>query len=341
MHNDFTRLLGIDVPVIGAPMAKASEADLCAAVAKAGGIGMIGAGYMDPAKLSQVYAAATRQLQSYDTAHSGVGIGLFNYSCSKELLQTSIDLNPRAIWLSFGDWAPLAVAIKQAGIKMICQVQHLEQVEPALLAGADIIVGQSHESGGHGASPASLVSLIPELVDCVNALCQKHNILQAVPVAAAGGICDARQMAAAFALGASGVVLGTCLNATHESVYPEAKKQALVKAGSSASCNPSTIRTSLYDELSGLPWPASVDGQCLRNDLTAEYSRQTPLQDAVKQKVKEAHDKATADHTVDKLVVWSGSSIGLVKNIQHAEDVVNKMVADVKLLFLKNAQLAA
>lgn len=83
MHNDFTRLLGIDVPVIGAPMAKASEADLCAAVAKAGGIGMIGAGYMDPAKLSQVYAAATRQLQSYDTAHSGVGIGLFNYSCSK------------------------------------------------------------------------------------------------------------------------------------------------------------------------------------------------------------------------------------------------------------------
>lgn len=65
------------------------------------------------------------------------------------------------------------------------------------------------------------------------------------------------------------------------------------------------------------------------------------VQDAVKQKVKEAHDKATADHTVDKLVVWSGSSIGLVKNIQHAEDVVNKMVADVKLLFLKNAQLAA
>lgn len=60
----------------------------------------------------------------------------------QELLQTSIDLNPRAIWLSFGDWAPLAVAIKQAGIKMICQVQHLEQVEPALLAGADIIVGQ-------------------------------------------------------------------------------------------------------------------------------------------------------------------------------------------------------
>lgn len=83
MHNELTRLLGIDVPVIGAPMATASEADLCAAMAKAGGIGLIGAGYMDPARLSQVYAAALRQLQSYDAPHSAVGIGLLNYSCSK------------------------------------------------------------------------------------------------------------------------------------------------------------------------------------------------------------------------------------------------------------------
>lgn len=60
----------------------------------------------------------------------------------QDLLQTSIDLKPRAIWLSFGDWKPLALPIKEAGITLICQVQHLEQVEPALLAGADIIVGQ-------------------------------------------------------------------------------------------------------------------------------------------------------------------------------------------------------
>lgn len=86
------------------------------------------------------------------------------------------------------------------------------------------------------------------------------------------------QMAAAFALGAAGVVLGTRLNATYESVYPEAKKQALVKAGSCASQKPSTIRTTLYDELSGLPWPPAVDGNCLRNQLTAEFSSQTPLQ---------------------------------------------------------------
>ena len=64
-------------------MAKASEADLCAAVARAGGLGLIGAGYMSPATLSQVYKAASQQLKGSDVAHSAVGVGLFNYSCSE------------------------------------------------------------------------------------------------------------------------------------------------------------------------------------------------------------------------------------------------------------------
>ncbi len=86
------------------------------------------------------------------------------------------------------------------------------------------------------------------------------------------------QMAAAFALGASGVVLGTRLCATHESLLPEAKKQALVEAGYSSSCNPSTLRTTLYDELGTVPWPPQIDGRCLTNQFTAVYSGQTPLQ---------------------------------------------------------------
>jgi len=86
------------------------------------------------------------------------------------------------------------------------------------------------------------------------------------------------QMAAAFALGASGVVLGTRLCATHESLLPEAKKQALVETGYSSSCNPSTLRTTLYDELGTVPWPPHIDGRCLTNQFTAVYSGQTPLQ---------------------------------------------------------------
>ena len=83
MHNDLTRLLGIHVPVIGAPMAGVSATDLSAAVAKAGGIGLIGAGCMDSATLSRVYEAAIQQLRSNDEAHSAVGVGLFNYASSK------------------------------------------------------------------------------------------------------------------------------------------------------------------------------------------------------------------------------------------------------------------
>ena len=86
------------------------------------------------------------------------------------------------------------------------------------------------------------------------------------------------QMAAAFALGASGIVLGTRLCATHESLLLEAKKQALVEAGYSASCNPSTLRTTLYNELGTVPWPLQMDGRCLTNQFTAVYRGQTPLQ---------------------------------------------------------------
>ena len=87
MHNQLTGLLRIDVPIIGGPMAKASEADLCAAVAKAGGLGLIGAGYMDPAKLTQVYQASMQQLKGNDEVHRAVGVGLFNYSCSQVCAQ--------------------------------------------------------------------------------------------------------------------------------------------------------------------------------------------------------------------------------------------------------------
>ncbi|KAL0033827.1 hypothetical protein WJX77_006823 [Trebouxia sp. C0004] len=101
----------------------------------------------------------------------------------------------------------------------------------------------------------------------------KIGIHPAVPVAAAGGITDARQMAAALVLGASGVVLGTRLCATHESLLPEAKKQALVEAGYSSSCNPSTLH-----------------GWLSTNQFTAVYSGQTPLQVGVKKHAKEEYD---------------------------------------------------
>ena len=83
MHNSLTRLLGIEVPVIGAPMGKVSESALAAAVAKAGGLGFIGAAYMDAAKLSRVYKDASQQLAGNDATHSAVGIGLFNHATSQ------------------------------------------------------------------------------------------------------------------------------------------------------------------------------------------------------------------------------------------------------------------
>ncbi|KAA6423022.1 MAG: hypothetical protein FRX49_07010 [Trebouxia sp. A1-2] len=321
-------------------MAGISGPDVAVAVAKAGGLGLIGAGYIEPDRLTSMYDAALQQLSSTAEAHGAVGFGLINFACSQELLQTIINFKPRAIWLSFGEWEDLAVPINKAGIKLICQIQHLEQVEPALHAGADVIVGQGSEAGGHGASPASLLTLIPELMDHVERVCLKLGICPAVPVAAAGGITDARQMAAAFALGASGVVLGTRLCATHESLLPEAKKQALIEAGYSSSCNPSTLRTTLYDELGTVPWPPDIDGRCLKNQFTAVYSSQTPLQSGVKKHAKEEYDEANAHKLVNKQVVWCGSGVGLIHRIEYAEDLVNDLVKETMLIFQKNIAFA-
>ncbi len=98
MRNQLTDLLDVDVPVIGAPMAGISGAALAAAVAKAGGLGLIGAGYIEPARLSNMYRSACLQLEGNFATHRGVGIGLINFACSEVILFCSVDCLP-ALWL--------------------------------------------------------------------------------------------------------------------------------------------------------------------------------------------------------------------------------------------------
>src|SRR5207237_9724680 len=106
---------------------------------------------------------------------------------------------PRAIMLSFGDPAPFAPRIKQAGALLICQVQSEDMARAALDAGADILIAQGTEAGGHGASRTTL-DIVPAIIDLAAGR---------VPVVAAGGIADGRGLAAMMMLGASGVLMGT------------------------------------------------------------------------------------------------------------------------------------
>src|SRR5215469_8245990 len=196
-----TSLLGITHPILSAPMDVIAGARLTAAVSEAGGFGILGGGCGETAWLEQ----ETAQLQK---CKAPFGIGFITWSMAKqpELLDVALSARPRAIMLSFGDPKPFAPRIKAAGARLICQVQSEDMAKQALDAGADILIAQGTEAGGHGASRTTL-DIVPAVIDLAAGR---------VPVAAAGGIADGRGLAAMIVLGASGVLLGTRFYASHE-----------------------------------------------------------------------------------------------------------------------------
>ncbi|MFN3673295.1 MAG: nitronate monooxygenase, partial [Bosea sp. (in: a-proteobacteria)] len=194
-----TRMLGIPHPILLAAMDIVSDARLTLAVSRAGGFGILGGGYGERAWLE-------RQLPELSAAGLPFGVGFITWSLARkpDLLALALESKPAAIWLSFGDPAPFADQVKAAGCKLICQVQTVEMARDAVAKGADIVVAQGAEAGGHGASRGTF-ALVPAVADAVG---------DKAVVVAAGGFADGRGLAAALMLGAEGVVLGTRLYAS-------------------------------------------------------------------------------------------------------------------------------
>src|SRR6516165_8308404 len=158
--------------------------------------------------------------------------------------------------LSFGDPTPFTGRIKAAGCRIICQVQTLRQAEEAAAAGADIILAQGRDAGGHSGTIRGTMGLVPAVVDAV----------VPIPVVAAGGIADGRGLAAALALGAAGISMGTRFTASRESLWDPAMKMATLKAGGDE-----TMQTRVFDIVRGAAWPAIYPGRALKNAFSAEW----------------------------------------------------------------------
>jgi nitronate monooxygenase len=147
ISTPLTALLGVAHPILSAPMDVIAGARLTAAVSAAGGLGILGGGYGDRAWLEQ----ETAKLRGVSVPF---GIGFITWSLAKrpELLDIALTVKPRAIMLSFGDPKPFAPRVKSAGALLICQVQDEAMARQALAAGADMLIAQGSEAGGHGAS---------------------------------------------------------------------------------------------------------------------------------------------------------------------------------------------
>lgn len=210
-------LLDIDVPIGSAGMAGGTaRSRLAAAVSEAGGLGGLGGIYREGPEYLRQQIRATRDLTSRPFS---VNLWVFLLDVAPQFLDVCIEEGAPSVTLTFGDPGDYARKAKDAGLRVLHQVQTVAQAKRAAEAGVDAIIAQGGEAGGHTGSVATM-ALVPQAVD----------VADGIPVIAAGGIADARGVAAARALGASAVLVGTAYLRCAESRASAPHRRALAQA---------------------------------------------------------------------------------------------------------------
>ena len=317
-----TELLGIRHPILSAPMDTIAGTRLTRAVSEAGGFGVLGGGYGDRTRL-QAEAAELKGFAPF-------GIGFITWSLAKqpELLDIALDARPQAVMLSFGDPAPFAPRIKAGGARLICQVQSEDMAKQALDAGAEILIAQGTEAGGHGASRTT-VDIVPAIVDLAAGR---------VPVVAAGGIADGRGLAAMMMLGASGVLIGTRFYASVEANGADAAKERIRNADPN-----DTVRGVIVDWSRSLFWPAPFTARTLVNDHIRRWTGREVelLQRAAEVSVEYAAAKMAGDF--ETAAVFAGEAVGLIHDIAPAAEIVERIATEAEQLLAgrRNSSVSA
>ncbi|MER6051237.1 nitronate monooxygenase [Streptomyces sp. NPDC001793] len=305
-----THSFGLEHPVVLAPMDFVAGSRLATAVTAAGGLGLIGGGYGDEQWLKGELAAA---------AGTRVGCGFITWSLARRpgLLDVALEHRPAAVMLSFGDPAPFADRIRAAGIPLFCQVHTLDQARQALDAGADVVVAQGGEAGGHGVGSRSTFTLVPDIADLIAD--RSPDVL----LLGAGGVTDGRGLAAALALGADGALVGTRFWATKEAAVSERAQARAVAAGGD-----DTLRTSVYDLVRRYDWPSEYDARLLRNRFVDRWHGRESALDAQLAEVAAEFAAAESEQDFDVANVVVGEGVGQVREVLPAGEVVRRMTQD-------------
>jgi nitronate monooxygenase len=312
IRTSLTQTLGIEHPVLLAPMDGVADAQLTAAVSAAGGLGILGGGYAN----SEEWLA--RELDRLADSGTRFGVGFITWSMAKrpKLLDLALERKPAAVMLSFGDPRPFFEKIAGSGVPLICQVQTLAMAKEAVASGATILVAQGSEAGGHGMSRGT-IALVPEVVDAVGS---------EVPVVAAGGIADGRGLAAALMLGASGVLMGTRFYATTEAATPQMTKDRVRAASGDDS-----LRSLVFDVARRNVWPGNFTGRCLRNAYADRwFGREEALRSD--EQALASYSAARDAENYDVAAVIAGEASGLVRDVCGAGEVVERIVREAQAL---------
>ena len=305
MRSALTDMFGIEHPIVLAPMGGVAGGLLTAAVSEGGGLGLLGAGPGEQSWLARecdLARAATEKPW---------GIGLVTWAVDADTVDRVIAQRPAAIMLSFGDPTPYADAVRAAGIRLMIQVTSLADAHRAFGLGADVVVAQGAEAGGHGEGRATL-PFVPAVVDAAGD----------TPVLAAGGIADGRGLAAALVLGAAGAMIGTRFEATPEALLSDAEVAAIT--GASAA---DTVRDSVLDIVVDSPWPGRFTARTLRNRVTDTWhDREDDLRTDTEAKAEFRAGVLRGDP--DYVPVWAGEAVDLIAERDSAAALVRRIADD-------------
>ncbi|KAK3937892.1 FMN-dependent 2-nitropropane dioxygenase [Diplogelasinospora grovesii] len=337
--------------IISAPMLGVSNGTLAANVSKAGGFGMVPGGFdFSPSStqlttLGKELAVARQLLDLADRPLTPIPVGVGFILCHPSISQfekTALPLlqehSPQAVWLFAPPPPPNspnpdaathpAYSIPQGVVKDIIEMLHrsgfvvmfqvgtVAAARQAVNDGADIIVAQGVDAGGHQyASGSGVISLVPEIETMLET--EFAERAGEVVVVAAGGIVDGRGVAAALALGAEGAVMGTRFIPSPESSMPEFKKQMIINTNDGGV---NTAKSTFHDEIQGTTfWPTFYDGRAIITDSYRDHSTGLSLEEN-RQKFKEAQEKGETG----RVVTWAGTGVGLVKDSKPAGDIVRE-----------------
>ena len=298
MKNRICEMLGIRYPIFLGGMAHVAREPLVSAVSNAGGLGIIGAGGMSPEELDRQIAEVRRRTKK----PFGVNLMLMDPKVP-ELVEVVLSAQVPMVTTGAGNPAKYMDSLKGAGVKVFPVVPAVALAQRMEKLGADGVIAEGTESGGHVGTETTM-ALVPQVVDAVK-----------VPVVAAGGIADGRGMAAALALGAEGVQLGTRFLASVEAPVHEKYKQAVLKASDRA--------TIVTGRTLGRPV------RCLLNKLTrtlAKYEAEGRPPEEFESLAVGGLRRAVYEGDLEGGSLMAGQVAGLIHEIKPVAEIIEEMV---------------
>ncbi|QNN53264.1 NAD(P)H-dependent flavin oxidoreductase [Nocardioides mesophilus] len=311
MNTWLTATLGIEVPLVQAPMARVTDGRFAAAVSAAGALGMLAVG---PGATADW---VTEQAGAAASAGRPFGIGLMAWALEHDPapLQAAADSDAALVSVSFGALEEPVRRLRAAGKLVSTQVGNLEEARRAESAGVDLVVARGGEAGGHGRNDVGTLPLLQMVLDVVT-----------VPVLAAGGVMNARGLAAVLAAGAAGAWAGTAFLTCRESGFPAGSRARLVAAGDT-----DTAYGRVFDVAQRAAWPREYGGRALRNAFfQAWVGREDEL--AADVDAMERYAEASRREDYDIAVIYAGQGAGLLDEETCVADVVAEFARAEELL---------